>query len=310
MRVQMNAVEVTDMKKSFGTTRAVDGISFNVQAGEIFGLLGPNGAGKTTTVSILQGLRRADGGRVRVLGRDINAEPRQVKQRVGVQLQRTSLLPELTVLEQMDLFARLYGRQLDRATATQLLKRVALADKAHTLPARLSGGQQQRLAMALALVNDPEIVFLDEPTASLDPQARRNLWHIVRDLRATGCTILLTTHYMEEAEFLCDRVGIIDRGRLLALDGPAALIQRSAALSLITTSTPLPLDEVQRLPGVRSSHQDNGQLLLYTENVAESNRALFDLARHHQQILNDLVVRQPNLEDVFLQLTGHSLRDT
>jgi ABC-2 type transport system ATP-binding protein len=263
MRAQMNAVEVTDLKKSFGPTCAVDGISFSVQAGEIFGLL-----------------------------------------------QRTSLLPELTVLEQVDLFARLYRRKLARAAARQLLERVALADKEHALPARLSGGQQQRLALALALVNNPEIVFLDEPTASLDPQARRNVWHIVRELRATGCTILLTTHYMDEAEFLCDRVGIIDRGRLLVLDWPAALIQRSAAMSLITTSTPLPLDEGQGLPGVRSSHQDNGRLFIYTENVAEANRALFELARRHQQVLNDLVVRQPNLEDVFLQLTGHSLRDT
>jgi ABC-2 type transport system ATP-binding protein len=305
----MHAIEVADLKKSYGSTPAIDGVSFTVQTGEIFGLLGPNGAGKTTTLSILQGLRRADSGRVRVLGRDIAVEPRHIKRRIGVQLQRTSLLPELTVFEQLDLFARLYGLRLDGAVIRQLLERVALADKSNALPTRLSGGQQQRLALALALVNDPAIVFLDEPTAGLDPQARHNLWEIVRELRQTGRTIMLTTHYMEEAEALCDRVGIIDHGRLLALDGPAALIQRSAALSLITISTPLPLAEVRRLPGVRSVQQADNRLLIHTENVAEANRALLDLAHRHGQILSDLVVRQPNLEDVFLQLTGHRLRD-
>ena len=226
-----------------------------------------------------------------------------------MQLQRTSLMPELTVLEQLHFFARLYGRKLDRAAADELLDRVALMEKAAALPANLSGGQQQRLAFALALINEPEIIFLDEPTASLDPQGRHNLWEIIRELRRTGRTIVLTTHYIEEAEALCDRIGIIDHGRLMALDDPAALIHHSAALSQMATSAKLPLAEVQRIPGVRSARQENSRLLIFTENVAESNRGLLDLAQRHGLFLNDLVVRQPNLEDAFLQLTGHSLRD-
>jgi ABC-2 type transport system ATP-binding protein len=237
--------------------RAVDGVSFDVRAGEIFGLLGPNGAGKTSTLNILQGLRRADSGQVRVLGLDIATAARAIKRRIGVQLQRTSLLPDLTALEQVSLFARLYGRQLNRANALGLLERVVLADKAGALPAKLSGGQQQRLALALALVNDPEILFLDEPTTGLDPQARRNLWDIARGLNGEGRTLILTTHYIEEAEALCSRVGIMDHGQLVAIDAPSALMRHL---------------DVQPGPA-------------------------------------GLPGRRPNLEDVFLQLTGRSLRE-
>jgi ABC-2 type transport system ATP-binding protein len=234
----------------------VNGLSFTVQRGEIFGLLGPNGAGKSTTLSILQGLRAADAGRVEVLGLSFATHAAHIKQRVGVQLQRTSLLNEFTALAQVELFAQLYGRALSRTTALELLERVSLRDKAHARPNKLSGGQQQRLALALALVNDPELIFLDEPTAGLDPQARRNLWELVEQLRAEGRTVLLTTHYIEEAEALCDRVGIIDHGELLALDPPPALIRR----------------------------------FFKPDATAPGQRA-------------------PNLEDVFLQLTGRALRE-
>jgi ABC-2 type transport system ATP-binding protein len=218
------AFEVENVSKAFGAVRAVDGLSLSAARGEVFGLLGPNGAGKSTLLSLMQGLRRPDAGRVRVLGLEMATHAAEIKRRIGVQLQRTSLVPDLTAVEQVGLLARLYGRQLSRASARQLLERVGLGDKARALPAKLSGGQQQRLALALALVNDPEIVFLDEPTAGLDPQARHNLWDLIRSLRAEGRTVSLSTHYLEEAEALCDRVAILDHGRLLALDTPAALV--------------------------------------------------------------------------------------
>jgi ABC-2 type transport system ATP-binding protein len=251
------AIHVERILKTYGAVRAVNDLSFTVYRGEIFGLLGPNGAGKTTTLSIMQGLRQADAGRVSVFGHDIATHARAVKRRIGVQLQRTSLLPDLTALQQVELFAHLYGRQINRASALALLERVSLAEKANALPAKLSGGQQQRLALALALVNDPEIVFLDEPTAGLDPQARHTLWDLVLGLAAEVRTIILTTHYIEEAEALCNRVGIMDGGRLIAMDTPSALIGRIAAPS---------------------------------PRAAPSWRA-------------------PNLEDVFLHLTGRALRE-
>ncbi len=220
-------VEVHNLRKAYpGGVCAVDGLSFRVTEGEIFGLLGPNGAGKTTTLSILEGLLPPDSGQVRALGMTLPAQAAALRRRIGVQLQRTSLIPDLTVREQLDLFARLYDMPRPAAVAEALLERLGLRARAEALPAALSGGEQQRLALALALVNDPQIVFLDEPTSGLDPQARRALWRLIRDLRAQGRTVLLTTHYMEEAERLCDRVAIIDRGRLLALDAPAALVAR------------------------------------------------------------------------------------
>ncbi len=218
-------VEVHGLRKVYpGGVCAVDDLSFQVMDGEIFGLLGPNGAGKTTTLSILEGLLPPDAGRVRVLGMELPAQAPEIRRRIGVQLQRTSLIPDLTVREQIDLFAHLYNMPAPRAIAEALLERLGLREKARALPAALSGGEQQRLALALALVNDPRIVFLDEPTAGLDPQARRALWRLIRELQAQGRTVVITTHYMEEAERLCDRVAIIDHGRLLALGAPDALV--------------------------------------------------------------------------------------
>lgn len=226
-------IQVENIHKAYGAVQAVNGLSFTVHTGEIFGLLGPNGAGKSTTLSILQGARRADAGRVTLFGLDNVTHAGHIKARIGVQLQRTSLLPDLTVQQQVELLAHLYRRALTPASVGDLLARVSLADKARALPTNLSGGQQQRLALCLALVNDPEIVFLDEPTAGLDPQARRALWELMQRLRAEGRTVILTTHYIEEAEALCDRVGIIDGGKLLALDTPAALTRQ-----LLPTASP------------------------------------------------------------------------
>ena len=305
-QIHSPVIEVADLVKAYPGVKAVDGVSFRVGAGEIFGLLGPNGAGKSTTLSLIEGLRRPDAGTVRVLGFDPATRPAAVKQRIGVQLQSTSLLPDLTALEQVALFARLYGRALNRAGALALLERVALAEKAGALPGQLSGGQQQRLA--LALVNDPEIIFLDEPTAGLDPQARHNLWDLVRALRAEGRTVVLTTHYMEEAEVLCERVGIIDGGKLLALDTPGALINAMQGTSAITTAAGLPADALGALPGVRSVQTEGVTTRLQTDAVPDTIGALLDLARRQGVALRDLHILQPSLEDVFLQLTGRSIR--
>lgn len=301
-------IRVEGLSKSYGDVHAVVDLSFNVRKGEIFGFLGPNGAGKTTTLNILEGLRKADGGRVTILGMDVNTQARSIKRRIGVQLQSTSLLPDLTVFEQVQLFARLYGCRPDSDEIVSLLQQVGLTNKLSVVPDTLSGGQQQRLSLALALINRPEIVFLDEPTTGLDPQSRRALWAIIRELRNRGKTIALTTHYMEEAEALCDRVGIIDRGKLVALDTPGALINSLGGVSSISTSAYVPLDGIQSLPHVSNMHRDGSRLHLQTNDVAMTLRSILDLAERHDVNLNDLHIKQPNLEDVFLNLTGRTIR--
>ncbi len=302
-----SVIAVDQVSKAYGTVRAVANVSFDVRAGEIFGLLGPNGAGKTTTLAIVEGLRAPDQGRATVLGFDVAQHARQIKARIGVQLQATSLLPYLSAIEQVELFARLYGRHMHRRTALDLLARLALEDKAHALPTKMSGGQQQRLALALALVNDPEIVFLDEPTAGLDPQARRMLWDIVRCLR-DGRTVVLTTHGMEEAEALCHRVGIRTTARCWR-STRRALINQLHGVSRITTAAALSADQLDALAGVRRVERDGDLLRLHTDDVAATNGALFALAQHANVSLRDLHVQQPSLEDVFLHLTGRSLRE-
>jgi ABC-2 type transport system ATP-binding protein len=307
-RVREPVIRVNDLTKSYGDVKAVDGVSFAVAQGEIFGFLGPNGAGKTTTLTILEGLRRADSGRVTVLGLDVRRSARAIKRRIGVQLQSTSLLPDLTVFAQVQLFARLYGCPLSHDEILSLLRQVGLGEKAAMLPETLSGGQQQRLSLALALVNRPEIVFLDEPTTGLDPQSRRALWAIIRGLRRQGKTVVLTTHYMEEAEALCDRVAIIDFGKLVALDTPGALINSLAGVSSITTSAYLPLAAIRSLPCISAMQRDGARLRLQTDDVALSLRAILDLAEAQGVSLHDLHIKQPNLEDVFLNLTGRTIR--
>jgi len=249
------AIEVQGLRKSYGSLVAVDGISFSVREREIFGLLGPNGAGKTTTVEILEGLRRADAGGVLVAGVDVRKDPKAVKKLVGVQLQSSAFFSGLNLVELLDMFASLYGRTVN---ARELLKKVDLEEKANSTVDKLSGGQKQRFSIATALVNEPQVLFLDEPTTGLDPQARRNLWELAQTLRGEGRTIVLTTHYMEEAETLCDRVAIMDRGKILALDTPQTMVQNLLA------------------KGFRR------------ERVAE---------------------RDANLEDVFIDMTGHHLRE-
>lgn len=301
-------IRVEHLAKSFGKVKAVVDLSFDVKRGEVFGFLGPNGAGKTTTLGILEGLYKADSGYAHVLGMDIAKDMNSIKHQIGVQLQNTSLLPDLTVFEQIQLFGKLYDGKLRRGEIETLLGQVGLSDKASVLPDKLSGGQQQRLSIALALVNKPEIVFLDEPTTGLDPQSRRALWDLIRSLRDQDKTVVLTTHYMEEAETLCDSTGIIDHGKLVALDTPGELINSLAGLSSITTSASLPLDDIRSQPYISNAQRDGTRLHIQTRDVTATLRTILDLAEQHNLGLNDLHIKQPNLEDVFLKLTGHTIR--
>ena len=221
MEQQENIIQVHDLRKSYGDLKAVDGISFGVSAGEIFGILGPNGAGKTTTVEILEGMRAPDNGIAVVNGIDVQKDPRAVKKIIGIQLQSSAFFDRLSLVEILDVMASLYHRQID---ALVLLRDVELDDRANALFKELSGGQKQRFSVASTLVNDPILLFLDEPTTGLDPQARRHMWELVQRFKSEGRTVLLTTHYMEEAEELCDRVAIMDHGKIVAMDRPAALV--------------------------------------------------------------------------------------
>lgn len=225
--MQRNSViSVVDLKKNYGNFEAVKGISFEVYEGEIFGLLGPNGAGKTTTLEIIETLREKSSGKVTVHGFDIESKANEIKQIIGVQLQAAGYYPSLTLLELLKLFAGLYNVEID---PTSMLKKVGLEDKAKNKFKELSGGQKQRFSIATTLINKPKIIFLDEPTTGLDPQARRNLWDLIRNVRAEGTTVVITTHYMDEAEQLCDRVAVMEAGRVIALDSPDALIDKLIA---------------------------------------------------------------------------------
>jgi ABC-2 type transport system ATP-binding protein len=302
-------IGVDNISKSFGSLKAVDALSFEVYRGEIFGLLGPNGAGKTTTLTIIEGLRSADAGSVGVLGMEISTDAPAIKARIGVQLQSTSLLPDLEAIEQVMLFSRLYAKPFDLSEAQSLLERFDLGEKARSRPGKLSGGQEKRLAIALALINDPEIIFLDEPTTGLDPQSRRMLWRFIRDLQVQGRTIVLTTHYMEEAEALCDRVGIIDHGSLLALDTPVHLIDQLEGLSTISTSAPMSLDSVREIPGVVDVNSDGEVIHVQSRDVVLTLEGLLGQSKRLGVSLGNLHIRQPSLEDVFLQLTGRTIRN-
>ncbi|MFN8110467.1 MAG: ABC transporter ATP-binding protein [Thermoleophilia bacterium] len=290
------------LRKAYGPVQAVDGLDLDVPTGEIFGLLGPNGAGKTTALEIIEGLREPDDGEVTVLGRRPWPRSPALLRRIGVQLQRSSVFDELTAREQLVTFADLYGAPAD--AADRLLAAVGLEESAGVRTKKLSGGQQQRLSIACAIVHTPELVFLDEPTAALDPQARRNLWDLIRDLRRDGATVVLTTHSMEEAEVLCDRVAIMDAGRLLAVDAPAALV-RALDLPVRITLPPeaMSVQEARALPGV--SDVDTGQAVL-TLRGPDPAVILGGLAQ--QGRLGGLQVRGATLEDVFLHHTGREYR--
>jgi ABC-2 type transport system ATP-binding protein len=301
------AIEVFDLRKQYGETVAVDGVSFNVNQGEVFGLLGPNGAGKTTTVECLLGLRESDGGRISLLGVSHGAKDDQIRARLGVQLQTTGLLKQLKVREQVELFAGLFPRSLP---ADEILAHVSLLEESKTATKALSGGQKQRLAVALALINDPDLIFLDEPTTGLDPQARRRLWDVIRSLKERVKTIMLTTHNMEEAEQLCDRVAIMDHGRIIELDHPAHLINKyfkETAIDFVALGT-VPREQLKALPGVKHTLHENGRVTLYSSDVPHTMAGLMEMAKLDTLTFKDMTVRQATLEDVFLKLTGRRIR--
>ncbi len=301
-------IRVRGLVKRYGDLVAVDGIDFEVARGEIFGLLGPNGAGKTTTVEILEGLRSPDAGETTVLGLDVAKDATALKPRIGVSLQTAALYPKLTVIELIDLFRSFY--KTSRPTA-ELIDALELGERKHARTSELSGGQRQRLAVALALVNDPELVFLDEPTTGLDPAARRALWDLVLDLKRKGRTVLLTTHYMEEAELLCDRLAIMDHGHILEMGTVQELVsKRFQERAVQFDSLEAVADsDLAAMPAVTSVKHDAGVSLLYTRDVAATIGALLALTETRGLEPQNLLVRRATLEDVFLDLTGRALRD-
>jgi ABC-2 type transport system ATP-binding protein len=301
-RVGTATIVVEGLRKRYGDLVAVDGVSFSVEEGEFFGILGPNGAGKTTTLEMIEGLRKPDAGSVRLLGRSPWPRNPALLPRIGVQLQANSFFEKLTAREQLETFASLYGTS--RAKAADMLELVGLADKAGTREDKLSGGQRQRLSIACALVHEPDVVFLDEPTASLDPQARRNLWDLLRAIQGKGRTIVYTTHYLDEAEALCDRVAIMDRGRILALDAPANLVRGLDAPTHVTLPHGvLPVERVARLEAADSVNDNGVSLTISSRKPASLIEALAELGA-----LDGVAVRSATLEDVFLQLTGREYR--
>jgi ABC-2 type transport system ATP-binding protein len=296
------AISVRDLALAYGDVRAVDGVDFEVEEGEFFGILGPNGAGKTTTLELIEGLRRPDRGEISVLGVEPWPRNPDLLPRIGVQLQASSFFEKLTAREQIRTFAALYG--VRPGQADEWLERVGLEDKASTRVDKLSGGQVQRLAIASALVHDPELVFLDEPTAALDPQARRNLWDLLSGLHESGRTVVLTTHYMDEAEVLCDRVAIMDHGKVLKLDTPAALVRGlDAPTRIVVAAGQLGLEDARALAGVDSAEEGTGGIVLTTRAPAG---VLTGLAE--REALDGVQVRTGTLEDVFLDLTGREYR--
>jgi ABC-2 type transport system ATP-binding protein len=300
------ALRCRGLVKRYEDVVAVSGIDLEVGRGECFGLLGPNGAGKTTTVEIFEGLLAPDSGEVEVLGQSWGRHERELRERIGVQLQETQLADKLSVREILLLFRSFFrsGRSAEDA-----IRLVQLEEKAETWVRKLSGGQKQRLSLACALVGNPEILFLDEPTTGLDPQSRRQVWEIVTDFRAGGGTVLLTTHYMEEAQRLCDRVAIIDHGRVMALDTPARLIASLGAEHIVEfqTETPPDLEPLRRLPGVEALRTSDGSIALTAREVHLTVPALLQELGRQRTPLTSLATHHATLEDVFVTLTGRRL---
>jgi ABC-2 type transport system ATP-binding protein len=301
-------IRVRGLVKRYGDVRAVDGIDFDVAAGEVFGLLGPNGAGKTTTVEILEGLRVPDGGEAVVLGLDVAKGADLLKPRIGVSLQTAEMYPKLTVVEVIDLFRSFYATA--RPT-DELIDMLGLGERRNARTRELSGGQRQRLMVALALVNDPELIFLDEPTTGLDPAARRSFWDLIRDLKAKGRSVLLTTHYMEEAEILCDRLAIMDHGRILEMGTVDELISKRFKERAVRFDRIDSIDDADLagLAAVSSVKHDDDAVLLYSSDVAATVGALLALTEARGVEPQNLGIRRATLEDVFLELTGRALRD-
>lgn len=336
----MPVIEVKNLKKSYGNVEAVKGVSFEVKEGEIFGLLGPNGAGKTTTLEILEGLKEPDSGQIKILGKEGNAK--ELRSQAGIVLQNSGFFEYLSIKELFELFASFYPAPFPKREQKVLglrdqnslssrfntpsercgiyEKTVPISELAgqfdltKVLDSRyhdLSGGQKQRFVLAIALIHDPRLLFLDEPTIGLDPQVRQKFWDIIVKLRDRGLTIVLTTHYMEEAEILCDRTAIIDKGRIIAMDRPVKLINSLGVASRIRfmSSKPINVSELEQLQGVSNARRDRYTYDLETDKPEVALRELLAWEKHYDGKIFNLSVEQATLEDVFLKLTGHSLRE-
>lgn len=303
-----NIIEVKNLTKKYGDFTAVNSISFEVAAGETFGILGPNGAGKTTTLEMIEGLKSITSGFVTVDGKDVASQAHAVKAVIGVQLQASSFFEGLNLIELLETFGSMYGRKVD---AMQLLNEVQLAEKAKNQVKELSGGQKQRLSVAVGLVNDPKVVFLDEPTTGLDPQARRNLWDLVEQIKAKGKTVVLTTHYMDEAEVLCDRIAVMDNAKIVALDTTENLLKKTGVSPTVefVSSANIPEETLRKLPAVQKVLHEKHTYHLTTSEPQNTLNELFILGRSQNFKIDELMLKRATLEDVFLQLTGHQLRD-
>src|SRR5512133_2967909 len=306
------ALEIRNLRKAYGDVVAVDGLDLEIRRGECFGLLGPNGAGKTTTIEICEGLNTPDTGEVKVLGRRWGEHDRELRELLGISLQETQFSEKLTVSETVELFRSFYRTG---PTADDVIAMVQLQEKRRARVGQLSGGQKQRLALACALVGDPELLFLDEPTTGLDPQSRRQLWDLIIELRASGRSIVLTTHYMDEAERLCDRVAIVDHGRVIALGTPRELIAGLGAEHVVEFTTPgapegaLRAEQLERLDGVQSARHHDGRWSLDVSELARTVPALLGELTRRELPLGELATHSATLEDVFVSLTGRQLRD-
>lgn len=303
-----SVIEVSGFRKTYGSTVAVDDVSFDVRDGEIFGLIGPNGAGKTTTMECVEGLRRPDRGSIAVLGLDPFRDVYKLQHRIGVQLQQAQLQKRIKVAEAVHFWASLYGKPA--ADGDRLLEQLGLVEKRHAWFMTLSGGQKQRLFIALALVNDPELVFLDELTTGLDPQARRAIWELVRAIRARGKTVFLTTHLMEEAERLCDRVAIIEHGRIIDIDTPERLVARHCPERMVVlTTTDVSVEaQLRALPGVEHVERQDNRFTIHGRGDDFVGAVIRGVSAHAIPV-QDFRTVYPTLEDVFLRLTGRSIRD-
>jgi ABC-2 type transport system ATP-binding protein len=302
------ALRVRNLRKAYKDVVAVDGLDMDVYAGECFGLLGPNGAGKTTTIEICEGLTKPDSGDVEILGMRWKRDAKRLRQRLGIQLQETQLAEKLTVYETIRLFRSFFERGPTPAEAIAL---VQLEEKQNSRVIGLSGGQKQRLALACSLVGDPDLLFLDEPTTGLDPQARRQLWELVEKFKAAGRTILLTTHYMDEAERLCDRVAIMDHGKVIALGTPRELVASIGAEHMVefSVSRNLDIDPLRRVEGIRDVQSNNGNVQMQVTELHRAVPALLDELTRQRIPLTELRTHSATLEDVFVALTGRHLRD-
>jgi len=300
-------IHAASIRKTYGETVAVDDVSFDVQPGEIFGLIGPNGAGKTTSMECVEGLRAPDRGVISVLGLDPRRDVYALQERIGVQLQEAQLQKRIKVAEAVGLWASLYRKPVD---GDRLIEQLGLSDKRNAWFMTLSGGQKQRLFIALALINDPELVFLDELTTGLDPQARRAIWDLVRGIRQRGKTVFLTTHLMEEAERLCDRVAIIDHGRIVDIGTPAELVQRHCPerTVILLTDDSTAAERFRAIPQVQSVSGEGLELTIRGVGGDLVTHVIQCLAEHRMPVI-DLRTELPTLEDVFLKLTGHTIRD-